>query len=158
LFESGRVYANGDLEEKLAFRLGRQEILKGPNPPWLWIVLDESALYREVGGPEVMNKQLARMLELGEHPRVDVQVLPFNSREHAAIGSNLSLVTLPSGERVAYTEGILAGLIFEDLEDVTRFTVIYDRLRANALPPAESAALIRKVMEERYSCPPCDPT
>ncbi|MDF3291152.1 helix-turn-helix domain-containing protein [Streptomyces silvisoli] len=156
LFESGRVYANGDLEEKLAFRLGRQEILKAPNPPWLWIVLDESALYREVGGPEVMNEQLARLLELGEHPRVDVQVLPFNSRELAAIGSNLSLVTLPNGEKVAYTEGILAGLIFEDLEDVTRFTVIYDRLRANALPPAESAALIRKVMEERYSCPPSD--
>lgn len=68
------------------------------------------------------------------------------------MGGSFTLLTLPDGREVAYEEGIVFGRLVEDTDEVMRRTVLYDRLQANALPPAASAQLIRTAMEERYSC------
>lgn len=159
LLAEGQIFNEGNLETKVAARLRRQHILDGLTPPWFWMILDEAVLRRAIGGPRVMADQLSWLLELGQRPRVHIQVLPLRKPVAAAVGGSLSLLTLPEGHQIAYTEGIHSGRIMEDPRDVARYAVVYDRLQANALPPEESAALVREVMEEHYSCAPqTDPT
>ncbi|MFD9218498.1 Scr1 family TA system antitoxin-like transcriptional regulator [Streptomyces sp. NPDC060064] len=138
------------LEERVAARLGRQERLGSPDRPDLWVVLDEAVLRRPVGGREAMQGQLARLLEAAAEPRITVQVLPFDQGEHEAMGGSLSVLTLPDSTEVAYTEGAEYGQLIEDPADVRRYSVIYDRLRAVALPPLMSLDMIRSVMEGNY--------
>lgn len=152
VLQAGQIYDDGDPEAKVRARLERQAVLQRADPPWVWIVLDEAVLYRMVGSPEVMRNQLARLLVLEQTPRVHMQVLPFGSTDPAAMGGSFTLLTLPDGREVAYEEGIVFGRLVEDTDEVMRRTVLYDRLQANALPPAASAQLIRTAMEERYSC------
>jgi transcriptional regulator with XRE-family HTH domain len=154
LLSDGQIFNEGDLETKVAARLKRQHVLDGPTPPWFWMILDEAVLRRTIGGPQVLADQLSWLLELGRRPRVHIQVLPLRKPVAAAVGGSLSLLMLPEGHQIAYTEGIHSGRIVEDPHDVARYAVVYDRLQANALPPEESAALIRDVMEEHYSCAP----
>ncbi|MCQ4045489.1 helix-turn-helix domain-containing protein [Streptantibioticus rubrisoli] len=154
LLKSGLVYSGGDLEEKVSSRLTRQAVLNGPNPPWYWAILDEVALYREFGGRQVVREQLAHVLDLAGRPSVHIQVLTFDKAEPAAVGGTLTIMELPDGGRMAYDEGITSGTLVEGIEDVRKYARVYDRVQANALPQDESAALIRKVMEERYPCPP----
>lgn len=159
LLTEGQIFNEGDLEKKIALRLQRQLVLDRLNPPWFWMILDEAALRRAIGGPRLMADQLSWLLDLCQRPRVHVQVLPLSRPVPAAVGGSLSLLTLPQGRQVAYTEGIHSGRMIEEPEDVARYAVVYDRLQANALPPEESAALIRNVMKEHYSCvSPLDPT
>ncbi|KUL46789.1 helix-turn-helix domain-containing protein [Streptomyces regalis] len=135
------------LEERLAVRMTRQERLGSPDRPDLWVVLDEAVLRRPIGGCDVMRAQLELLLYVAAEHDITVQVLPFDQGEHDAMGGSLTVLTLPDGSEVAYTEGAHYGQLIEDPAEVSRFTVTYDRLRANALPPLMSLDMIRSVME-----------
>ncbi|MFF2600589.1 helix-turn-helix domain-containing protein [Streptomyces californicus] len=135
------------LEERIAARLDRQVRLTGPDRPELWIIFDESALRRPVGGPEVMRAQLEKLLKMAEEPNITIQVLPFEEGEHGAMGGSLTMLVLPDGRHVAYTEGAHSGQLTEEPHEVERFALVYDRLTAMALPPLLSLDLIRSVME-----------
>ncbi|WP_253916877.1 helix-turn-helix transcriptional regulator [Streptomyces sp. MNP-20] len=145
------------LEERVAARLARQERLLAPNPPALWVVLDESVLRRPVGGPEVMRGQLAHLLTVGTRPNIHIQVLPFSHGEHSAMGGSLSLCTLPDGAELAYTEGADMGQLVEDPTDVKSYGISYDHLRAEALPSSMSLDLIQSCMEGNSARVPAQP-
>ncbi|MFF1402552.1 helix-turn-helix domain-containing protein [Streptomyces sp. NPDC058294] len=135
------------LEERLAFRMARQRRLGSPDRPELWVILDEAVLRRPIGGHAVMREQLARLLDAATERHITVQVLPFDQGEHDAMGGSLTVLTLPDGSEVAYTEGAHYGQLIEDPAEVRHFAVTYDRLRANALPPLMSLDMIRSAME-----------
>ncbi|MEW2579983.1 helix-turn-helix domain-containing protein [Streptomyces syringium] len=134
--------------EKVMRRLKRQEVMKVESPPLLWVVLDESCLRRMVGSPAVMSDQLAHLLRAAETPHVTLQVLPYRS---GAPASSLPLVLLRFGidePDVLYVESPVSGQVIDSAGTVADANVTYDRLRADALSPEESLALIRNVMEE----------
>ncbi|GGZ81397.1 transcriptional regulator [Streptomyces bluensis] len=138
------------LEERVTVRMGRQDRLGAPDRPELWVVLDEAVLRRPVGGQVVMREQLERLLEAAAEPHVTVQVLPFDQGEHDVMGGSLTVLTMPDGSEVAYTEGAHYGQLIEDPEEVRSFALTYDRLRAAALPPLMSLDMIRSVMEDNH--------
>jgi transcriptional regulator with XRE-family HTH domain len=138
------------LEERVAARLDRQVRLNGPDRPELWIILDEAVLRRPVGGSAVMRGQLEKLLRLAEEPGITVQVLPFDQGEHGALGGSLTVLVMPDGTEMAYTEGAHHGQLTEEPEEVERFVLTYDQLRAMALPPLMSLDLIRSVLEADY--------
>ncbi|MFD3413326.1 Scr1 family TA system antitoxin-like transcriptional regulator [Streptomyces cyaneofuscatus] len=138
------------LEERVAARLDRQVRLTGPDRPELWIILDEAVLRRPVGGSAVMRGQLEKLLRMAEEPNITVQVLPFDQGAHGALAGSLSVLVLPDGAQVAYTEGAHNGQLTEEPEEVERFVLTYDHLRAMALPPLMSLELIRSVLEVDY--------
>ncbi|MEU0843847.1 helix-turn-helix transcriptional regulator [Streptomyces sp. NPDC005962] len=135
------------LEERVAARLNRQERLTSPERPELWIILDEAVLRRPVGGRAVMQEQLVRLLEAAAEPHITVQVLPFEQGEHDVMGGSMTVLTSPDDSEVAYTEGAHYGQLIEEPDDVERFALSYDRLRAASLPPLMSLDMIRSVME-----------
>ncbi|MEV8594644.1 helix-turn-helix transcriptional regulator [Streptomyces sp. NPDC052012] len=138
------------LEERVALRMGRQERLGMPDRPELWVVLDEAVLRRPVGGHAVMREQLARLLRTTAEPHITVQVLPFDQGEHDVMGGSLTVLTMPDGREIAYTEGAHYGQLIEDPDEVRSFALTYDRLRAAALPPLMSLDMIRSVMEDTH--------
>ncbi|MEU0201905.1 MULTISPECIES: helix-turn-helix transcriptional regulator [unclassified Streptomyces] len=138
------------LEERVTARMGRQERLSSPDRPELWVVLDEAVLRRPIGGHAVMRKQLASLLDAAAERRTTVQVLPFGQGGHEAMGGSLTILALPDGSEMAYTEGADYGQLSEEPAHVSRYKVIYDRLRAAALPPLMSLDMIRSAMEGNY--------
>jgi hypothetical protein len=97
-----------------------------------------------------MRKQLERLLDAATERHITVQVLPFDQGGHEAMGGSLTLLTLPDGTEMAYTEGSDYGQLIEEPANVGRYKVIYDRLRAAALPPLMSLDMIRSVMEGNH--------
>ncbi|EFE68144.1 helix-turn-helix domain-containing protein [Streptomyces viridosporus] len=138
------------LEERVAVRMGRQKRLDTTDRPELWVVLDEAVLRRPVGGRPVMHEQLERLLGTRDEPCTTVQVLPFDQGEHEVMGGSLTVLTLPDGSEIAYTEGAHYGQLIEDPDEVRRFSLTYDRLRAAALPPLMSLDMIRSVREDNH--------
>ncbi|MFF3328871.1 Scr1 family TA system antitoxin-like transcriptional regulator [Streptomyces sp. NPDC002888] len=138
------------LEERLTARMGRQNRLGSPGRPELWAVLDEAVLRRPIGGRTVMRDQLERLLESAASSHVTVQVLPFDQGEHDVMGGSLTVLTMPDGSEIAYTEGAHFGQLIEEPAEVRKFAVTYDRLRAAALPPLMSLDMIRSVMEDNH--------
>nr|WP_033274953.1 helix-turn-helix transcriptional regulator [Actinospica acidiphila] len=147
----GRTLSSeAQLEERVALSMGRQGRLDAPDRPQLWVVLDEAVLRRPVGGLPVMRDQLARLLAAAAKSHITVQVLPFDQGEHEVMGGSLTVLTMPDGTEVAYTEGAHHGQLVEEPDEVASLALTYDRLRAAALPPLMSLDMIRSVREDNH--------
>lgn len=128
-------------------RLQRREVLQRAAPPLLWCVIDESCLRREVGGPQVLRAQLAHLIREAASPHVTIQVLPYASGA-PALHMAFTLLKFDDDPDLLYVENPVSGTVIDSQAVVEDSAAAYDRLRADALSPEASIALIRKVMEE----------
>ncbi|MFD5626936.1 helix-turn-helix domain-containing protein [Streptomyces sp. NPDC127072] len=139
-----------NLDDRTAVRLARQSIFGKAEPPVFWAVLSEAALYQEMGGPEIMRGQLAHLLAFENNPRINVQILPFSAGAHAGLTGSFDLYRFSGDPTIVYTEGYGSGHPTANPDTVKDCSLRYDHLQAAALSLRDSAALIRRVMEERY--------
>lgn len=138
-----------DIERRVEFRMKRQELLTDDQAPRFWVVLDEAVLQRPVGGQQVMDEQLQRLIDAAARPNVTIQVLPFNVGVHAGMDGEFTILSYadPADPDVVYLE-TSAGQSFDESTDVTRrYNSIFDDLRAAALNPAESIRALANVQQ-----------
>jgi transcriptional regulator with XRE-family HTH domain len=138
------------VKQKVEARMRRQEVLDRDNPPLLWVILDESCLYRRIGGPEVMREQLGHLVSEARAPHITLQILPFSTGAPAATESFI-LLSFEEDPSVLYEESWSGGRLIDSSKKVADAEAIYDRLRADAMSPDDSLALVKKVMLEEYS-------
>ncbi|MFJ7022028.1 helix-turn-helix domain-containing protein [Streptomyces sp. NPDC101117] len=132
--------ADDRLDALVAVRLARQEVLRADPPLRLSAVLDEAVLRREIGGPEVMRRQLERLLEAAQLPQVSLQVLPFTAGEHVGITGPFVIFSFSSTSDldVVVLDHLTSSLYLERKEDLQAYTEAFDTLRLHALSPEES--------------------
>ncbi|MFB6527178.1 MULTISPECIES: Scr1 family TA system antitoxin-like transcriptional regulator [unclassified Streptomyces] len=138
------------LEELVAARLERQRILTRDRPPMVWVILDEAALLRPIGSPQIMRAQLAHLLSFREERWVRIQVLPFAAGEHASLIGSFSALRFDDDPDVVYTEDLISGHMTADLNTLKEAALRYAHLQASALSVQDSAELIMRVVEEHY--------
>ncbi|WP_215456471.1 helix-turn-helix transcriptional regulator [Streptomyces sp. ATCC 21386] len=137
-----------EIEEQVAARMGRQELLYRPQAPNIRVILDEGAVRRAVPNAKVWKDQLAHLVEAAELPSVAIQVLPWSAGVHDLMDSHLWLFWPRTGDAVAYAEGIGIGELIEDPDRVLAYRLSYDLVRDAALTPAESTVFIKRLLEE----------
>ncbi|QQQ75046.1 helix-turn-helix domain-containing protein [Saccharothrix sp. 6-C] len=112
----------------------------------VWAILDEAALRRSVGGRDVQEEQLVHLLKLAELPNVTLQVLPFGKGQHMAMGTAFTMLKFVDLPSVIYIDNLTGGLYLDEAAEVERYSLVMDHLRATALDPQESVALIRRAI------------
>lgn len=142
------VHRADEIEEQVAARLGRQELLLRDPPPHVRVILDEAVLHRPTTDRKIWSGQLERLANSADSPCVVVQILPLSAGVHDLMGGSLSLLWAPDGGAVAYLEGSKSGELIDDPHEVAQLRLSYDRLRDAALSPSASVALIERVMED----------
>lgn len=142
--------AEADVELRVRGRLNRQKLLtEEQNPPEYWAVLDEAVLQRVVGGPQVMREQLKKLVELASLPHVTLQVVPFSAGAHAGMETPFLILGFPeqADPDVVYVENSTSGVYLEQPEDVHRYTLMFDHLRAAALKPDDTVDLVDRTAD-----------
>ena len=116
----------------------------------LWTVVDEAALRRRVGGTELMRAQLEHVLELSSLKNVAMQVIPFGAGAHPAMGRPFVILVFPEriDPDVVYLEDLTSALWVENVDEVDRYNVFFNHLRATALSFESSAALMAAALKE----------
>ncbi|GAB2794487.1 helix-turn-helix domain-containing protein [Streptomyces daliensis] len=143
---AGQAGDPADIESFVAGRMERQDLIWGrTKPPWLWCTLDEAVLHRDWGmPPEAMRHQLERLLELNRLPHINLSILPFNS---PVVTGYLSLLTMPDGTRLAYTEGFTCGAVTKEPDQVAQYQRVYDRIHGDSLSARASTQHIEAAIE-----------
>lgn len=139
-----------ELERRVDLRMRRQDILRRPHPPHVWVVIDEAALRRPIGGAAVMFAQLQHLIDLSELPHVTIQLMPFNAAGHAAAGGPITLLRMPEPEipDVVYLEQLTSALYPERRGDLDYYRDIMNRLATQAEHPAATPAVLRRILRE----------
>jgi transcriptional regulator with XRE-family HTH domain len=133
-----------EVERWVEFRMARQSLLARDLPPALSAVLDEALLRRPVGGLAAMGEQLHHLARVAALPTVTLQVLPFAAGHHAGMSGAFTIFSFPEPDDpdVVYLEHTKSDLYLESEEEVRRYASAFDQLRAMALPPDDSVALV----------------
>ncbi|GHA39612.1 transcriptional regulator [Streptomyces tauricus] len=143
--------AAGDIDKRVQVRLRRQERISDlENPLRLWAVLDEAALRRTVGNKQVMIEQLEHLVEMSHVPHVTVQVIPFAMGAHPGVSGQYAILEFPDAadSSVVYIEGVTSDLYLEKANDVQKYSVMYEHLRAQALNADQSREFIADVAKD----------
>ncbi|MCX5596914.1 helix-turn-helix transcriptional regulator [Streptomyces phaeochromogenes] len=140
------------IEELLKGRMARTRLLKDATRPVYWVVLHETVLRVQVGGPAVMAHQLDHIAALVRERKALVQVLPFTTGAHPAMGKMMKLMGFEDAPPTVYTEGVFSGSLLDEPAVVRRTQSSYDLIRAAALSSEASLALIESAAEDHRRC------
>jgi hypothetical protein len=140
-----------EVDRRVEIRMTRQQILGQDDPPRVWVVLNEGAVRRVVGGPDVMRAQLRQLAAARDRTNVMVQVLPFTAGEHPAMASGPfdMLKFAQPGDRGAVTlETMTGSLSLESGADLSQYAHAFDFLQAAALGPRETRDMLITLAEQ----------
>ncbi|SDZ29839.1 Helix-turn-helix domain-containing protein [Asanoa ishikariensis] len=139
--------APAEVDRRVKLRLERQRILDRVPPATYWVVMDEAALRRPVGGRAVMQGQLKHLLELSERPNITLQVMPLRRGTHTADGGSFSMLRFadPDIPDIVYVEQLVSALYMDKPEHVERYRQAMERLTVAALSPADTTDFLTKL-------------
>jgi len=139
-----------EINRRVKLRMARQAILSRPNPPSLWVVLDEAVLRRPIGGPATMRAQLKHLIEMSQRPNVTVQVIPFKAGGHAAAGGAFSLLRFAEHDLsdVVFLEQLNSAQYLDKPDVVDGYLAVMERLCIGALTPAATVKTLRSMVRE----------
>lgn len=143
---------NEYIESKIRARLDRALILNDATRPEYWAVLHESVLRLPVGGPAVMAEELEYIVRLVKEQKVLVQVLPYSAGAYPLMGKMLTTMEFEDAPPAAYTEAVYSGNLLDNPALVRRAQRAYDLIRAVALSPDASLAMIESTAEDYRKC------
>jgi transcriptional regulator with XRE-family HTH domain len=133
-------------QQRVEARLRRQQMLEQTNRPRYRVLLDEAALHRHAGGPEIMAAQLDKVLKAVRNDKATVQIIPFDVGAHAAADSYFVLLEFEdlNLSPVVYLENLTGNQYLERRADIARYREAVEYLRDAALSPRESLLIMDK--------------
>ncbi len=139
-----------DADRKVELRIARQQILTRPEPPRLWLVLEESVLRRPVGCTAIMRAQLTQLIEAAARPRVTLQVLPTRTGAHPAMFGMFHLLRFSAPELpdIVYGENLTSAFYLDKQSEVAAYAQAIDRLCALAAPADQTQAILSKIRKQ----------
>ncbi|WP_445402983.1 helix-turn-helix domain-containing protein [Streptomyces sp. LE64] len=132
-------------EERVALVAERQEALKRPRPPMIFVVLDEGCVRRPIGSPEIMDAQFARLLEFADMPNTSLQIAPFAMGVRRTFSLPITILTLPDRSLMSYAQSSQQGHLERNVAAVLPRLTDYHQLQVGALSQDASVALIKQL-------------
>jgi transcriptional regulator with XRE-family HTH domain len=150
LIQQGSAATEEQVARRIELRVSRQAILSAPNPPQLWVVVDEGALRRPVGGKEVVRGQLEHLIEMTDHPAVTLQILPFTIGPHSAMGGPFTILRFaePDLHDVVYIEQLTSALYLEKPTEVDSYLEVMEQLCLQAEPVSNTVKILNHILSE----------
>lgn len=140
----------GTIDRHVSLRMARQGLLERPDPPRLWVIMDETALRRPVSiHGEVMRDQLDRLLQLVERDRITLQVAEFEQGPHPGTYAPFSLFRFPEPELpdMVFTEYLTGALYLDSRKEVATHLEVLDHMSARAASAERTKQILREHRE-----------
>lgn len=132
-----------DVSERVSERIKRGQRITRDDSPTLWVVVSESALYREIGGPSTLRGQLAHARELSRLPHVTFQVLPFASGEYVGVDSPFIILHLADPSATyTYLEGLTDADYLDKPNHTAAYVAAFDKMRVTAASERQSSRML----------------
>jgi transcriptional regulator with XRE-family HTH domain len=139
-----------EVERRVALRMGRQKLLTRENPPRYWVIMDEAALRRPMGGRDVHVGQIERLIDLVGEPNITIQVMPFRYGGHAAEGGAFTIMRFPETDLpdVVYMEYLTGAHYVDKPEEVERYAAVMERLSVAGTSPDRTREILSGILKD----------
>ncbi|MFF4799650.1 helix-turn-helix domain-containing protein [Streptomyces sp. NPDC001351] len=153
VMEAGTVGQTGPetIERHVSLRMARQRLLDRPDPPHLWVIMDETVLRRPVSfRGEVMREQLDKLLEFAERDRVTLQIAEFKDGPHPGTYAPFTLFRFDEPELpdMVFTEYLTGALYLDSRTEVSAHLEVLDHMTARAASAQRTKKILREHRED----------
>lgn len=141
--------SNDELEARVEHRLKRRVIFERDAAPQFEAIVHEAALRMRIGGRNVARKQLERLVEVSEWPRVTLRVIPFAHDEFVDATQTAMYVggVVPQLDTV-HIDMPWGGLYLGAAADLDRYQAHLAFARGVSLGPSESRKFVHNIAQE----------
>jgi transcriptional regulator with XRE-family HTH domain len=141
-----------EVDRRVEVRMQRQAVLTSSSPLDLWSIVDEAALRRQVGGPEIMRAQLDYLTEAAALPNVTLQIIPYSAGAHAGMLGSFAIMEFEDAATpdVIYLDSMAGNLFLESEVEVRRYRLVFEHLRADAMSPDGSRTDVGAIRDEMH--------
>ncbi|MFE6804719.1 helix-turn-helix domain-containing protein [Streptomyces sp. NPDC057681] len=138
------------VERHVALRMQRQELITREDAPRLWMIMDETALRRPAGGPDVMRGQIDRLLEVTELANVTLQIAEFAAGPHPGTYGPFVLFRFAMSELpdMVYSEYLTGAVYLDARPEVATHLEVMDRMAAHAATAHRTKDILRDLRKE----------
>ncbi|MFB6674754.1 helix-turn-helix domain-containing protein [Streptomyces sp. NPDC056390] len=138
------------VERHVALRRQRQELITREDAPRLWMIMDETALRRPAGGPDVMRGQIDRLLEVTELANVTLQIAEFAAGPHPGTYGPFVLFRFAMSELpdMVYSEYLTGAVYLDARPEVATHLEVMDRMAAHAATAHRTKDILRDLRKE----------
>jgi transcriptional regulator with XRE-family HTH domain len=142
-----------DAARALEARAARQRMVGRPGGPTYEVIIDEIAIRRLAAPPPVVAAQLRHLVDVGRNrKKVTMRVLPLAAPifGHAVPRSAFFTYRYPDpGDPVVVAvDTVTSDFVLKDLNEVSYYLTLYERLLDAALEPADSLDFLATVAQE----------
>lgn len=132
------------IERRVALRMRRQSILDRPNPPQLWVVVEEAALSRPIGGTAVWNAQIEHLLRVVAKRHITVQVLADHVGGPALADGAFTMLRFAEADLpdIVYLQQLTSALYLDKQADLDAYRAVANQLSVHAAPPEYTIGLL----------------
>ncbi|MDN0198432.1 helix-turn-helix transcriptional regulator [Streptomyces sp. S.PNR 29] len=153
VMEAGTIGNAGPdtVERHVSLRMERQRLLDRPDPPHLWVIMDETVLLRPVSiDGKVMRDQLDKLLEFAARDRVTLQIAEFRDGPHPGTYAPFTLFRFAEPELpdLVFTEYLTGALYLDSRTEVSAHLEVLDHMTARAASTQRSEKLLREYREK----------
>lgn len=131
--------------ERVAFLADRQAAMIRPLPPVVIVVLDESCIRRVVGGPRVMDAQLANLVDFAAQGNTVLQLATYELGERRPFKRQVNLLTMADRSVMSYVESETQGHLDREPASVLPLVRTYHQLQAVSLSQTATVEMINEV-------------
>ncbi|MFE7951124.1 helix-turn-helix domain-containing protein [Streptomyces sp. NPDC057426] len=142
------AYTQDEVERMVAGRMARKSVFERDPAPELGFVLEEWTLRRPLGGRTLLRAQLEHLLEVARLRNVELQVMPMDREEHAGLAGGIEVLKFGDGSAVGRSPAVANGRPVTERKQLRILELRYGIIRAQALTPRESTALIEQLLGE----------
>ncbi|MFF8291528.1 helix-turn-helix domain-containing protein [Streptomyces sp. NPDC016309] len=142
------AYSQDEVERMVAGRMARKSVFERDPAPEMGFVLEEWTLRRPLGGRTRLRAQLEHLLTVAHMRNVELQVMPMDREEHAGVDGGIELLKFGDGSAVGRSPVVANGRPVTDGRQLHILELRYGIIRAQALTPRESRALIEQLLGE----------
>ncbi|MBF6338999.1 helix-turn-helix domain-containing protein [Nocardia abscessus] len=133
------------IERRVALRMRRQDILAGPHPPQLWVIIEEAALRRRIGGSTVWRAQLDHLLRAEAQPNITIQILADDVGGPALTDGAFTILRFAEADLpdIVYLQQLTSALYLDKIADLDVYYAVLNQLLVLAPAPEHSRGLLQ---------------
>ena len=150
VFTGTSAFPEDKIARHMDGRRERQAILEREFPPEYAAVLDESALRRTAGTPEIMREQLLHLVDLAKRPRMSIHVLPFDAGMHGATLGSFQIMEFPepADPSIGFSETPTSLVFVEERDDMRRMDSMWREAHSASLTANQSIEFLERAIED----------
>jgi transcriptional regulator with XRE-family HTH domain len=137
------------IDRAVEVRTRRQQSLTSDQGKQGLFIIDESAMHRWIGGPDVTRRQFDHLKEMAKQPNIGIRIVPFSHGTHPGMRSSFTILDFASHEEdpiVSIENPAKDMMVREDLDATSEYLEIFAMLEEIATPEDEVDAALDGVL------------